>query len=101
MDLESKAVSANREDSETFVVLGDTESSRPYHIFLLQYSESLLFCISPLAFVYCVVGVSQVVPVVKSPPANAGNLGSSPGSGRSLEGAWQHTLVFLPGKSHG
>ena len=53
MDLERKAVSANRENSETFVIWGDTESSRPYHIFLLQHSESLLFCISPLAFVYC------------------------------------------------
>ena len=53
MDLEKKAVSANREDSETFGILGDTESSRSYHIFLLQYSESLLVYISALAFLYC------------------------------------------------
>ena len=42
-------------------------------------------------------------PVVKNPPANAGDTGSIPGSGRSPgEGmAWQPTRVFLPGESHG
>ena len=53
MDLERKAVSANRGDSETFGIWGDTESSRSYHSFLLQYSESLLVYMSPLAFLYC------------------------------------------------
>jgi len=40
---------------------------------------------------------------VKNPPANAGDMGSSPGSGRSPGGGnvWKHTLVFLPGESHG
>ena len=39
--------------------------------------------------------------MVKNQPANAGGLGSTPGSGRSLEKKWQSTPVFLPGKSHG
>ena len=38
--------------------------------------------------------------VVKNLPANAGDMGSIPGSGRS-PGEWQPTLEFLPGKSHG
>ena len=49
---------------------------------------------------------SQVVLVVKNPPANAGGIrdaGSVPGSGRSPGGgrARQPTPVFLPGESHG
>ena len=43
-------------------------------------------------------------PVVKNPPANAGDIrdsGSILGSGRSPgEGKWQPIPVFLPGKSH-
>ena len=40
--------------------------------------------------------------MVKNPPANPGNVGSIPGSGRSPGGGeWQPNLVFLPGKSHG
>ena len=40
--------------------------------------------------------------VVKNRPANAGDVGSIPGLGRSPgEGQWQPTLVFLPGTSHG
>ena len=40
--------------------------------------------------------------MVKNPPANAGDAGSIPGSGRSPgEGKWQPTPVFLPGESHG
>ena len=38
--------------------------------------------------------------VVKNPPANAGDGGSIPGSGRS-PGKGNGTLVFLLGKSHG
>ena len=37
---------------------------------------------------------------VKDPPANAGNDGSIPGLGRSLEGGTDNP-VFLPGKTHG
>ena len=37
---------------------------------------------------------------IKDPPANAGNEGSTPGLGRSLEGVTGNP-VFLPGKSHG
>ena len=50
------------------------------------------------------VGASQVVPVLKHPPANAGELGdegSIPGLGRSWRGKWQPTPVFLPGEPHG
>ena len=38
---------------------------------------------------------------VKNLPANAGDLCSIPGSGRSWGRKWQTTPVFLPGKSHG
>ena len=48
---------------------------------------------------------SQVMPVVKNLPENAGDMrdaGSIPGSGRfSWRRAWQPTPVFLPGESHG
>ena len=40
--------------------------------------------------------------VVKNLPANAGDVGSIPGSGRSPgEGNGNFTPVFLPGGSHG
>ena len=40
--------------------------------------------------------------VVKNPFANAGDMGSIPGSGRSPgEGNGKLTPVFLPGKSYG
>ena len=38
--------------------------------------------------------------MVKSRPANAGDTGSIPGSGRS-PGEGKPTPAFLPGKSHG
>ena len=39
---------------------------------------------------------------VKNPPADAGDLGSIPGFGRSPGGGkWQPTLLYLPEKSHG
>ena len=39
---------------------------------------------------------------VKASACNAGDLGSIPGSGRSLwRWKWQPTPVFLPGESHG
>ena len=39
---------------------------------------------------------------VKASAYNVGDLGSIPGSGRSLGGRkWQPTPVFLPGESHG
>ena len=48
---------------------------------------------------------SQVALVVKSPPANAGNikdLGLSPRVGKiPWRRAWQPTPVFMPGKSQG
>ena len=45
---------------------------------------------------------SQVATLVKNPPANAGDTGSIPGSGRSplKEGMATHS-IFLPGESHG
>ena len=51
---------------------------------------------------YIYYWASQVVLVVKNPPANAGdigNAGSGPGSGRSPEGG--HGNPLLPGESHG
>ena len=40
--------------------------------------------------------------MVKNLPANAGDLGSIPGSGRSSgQRKWQPTPVFVPAKSHG
>ena len=51
------------------------------------------------------VGASQVVLVVKNPPANAGDerdAHSLPGLGRSPgEGTGKSTPVFLPGEFHG
>ena len=39
---------------------------------------------------------------VKNSPADAGNMGSIPGSGRSpWRREWQPTPVFLPGEFHG
>ena len=43
-----------------------------------------------------------MVQTVKNPPANAGDPGSIPGSGKSLwRKKWQPTSIFLPGKCHG
>ena len=40
--------------------------------------------------------------MVKNPPANAGDMGSVPGLGRSpREGNGNSLQEFLPGKSHG
>ena len=40
--------------------------------------------------------------MVKNPPANAGDMGSIPGSeGSPAEGKEQPTPAFLPGRSHG
>ena len=40
--------------------------------------------------------------MVKNPPANAGDVASTPESGRSpWRRKWQHMPVLLPGKSHG
>ena len=40
--------------------------------------------------------------MVKNPPANAGDVGSIPGLGRSpWSRKWQSAPVFLPGKFHG
>ena len=51
-----------------------------------------------------VVGVSQVVLVVKNPPAKAGDKrhGFNPWVGSiPWKSAWQPTLIFLPRESHG
>ena len=48
-----------------------------------------------------VLRVSQVAPVVKNPPVNAGDTGSVPGSGFPWRRKWQPTPVFFPGKSPG
>jgi len=48
---------------------------------------------------------SQVMLMIKNPPANAGaikDVGSIPELGRfHWRRAWQHTPVSLPGESHG
>ena len=38
---------------------------------------------------------------VKNPPANAGDMSSTPGLGRSPGGEHSNSLVFLPGESRG
>ena len=46
---------------------------------------------------------SDIVQVLKNPPANAGNIkdvGAIPGSERWRRRKWQSTPVFLPGESH-
>ena len=54
--------------------------------------------------IYTYIWASQVVLVVKKPPANAGDIrdaGLIPGSGRSpWRRKWQPIPVFLPRKSH-
>ena len=58
-----------------------------------------------LLFFACKYGASQVVLMVKNPPANEGDVrdaGSIPGSVRSPGvGKWQLIPVLLPGESHG
>ena len=45
---------------------------------------------------------TKVALVVKNLPANAGDVGSIPRSGKvPWRRAWQPTWVFLPGESHG
>ena len=44
---------------------------------------------------------SRAALVVKKPPANAGDSGSTPGSGRPPRRKWQPSPVFLPGNCHG
>ena len=66
-------------------------------------------CILSLVKVFNIITsltwASQVVRVVKNPPANAGDAkdtGSIPGSGRlPWRRKWQPTPVLLPGKVHG
>ena len=49
----------------------------------------------------CVHLASQVAHQVKNLPANAGDMGSTPGSGRSLgKKEWLPTPVYLPGEFH-
>ena len=54
---------------------------------------------------YIKEGASQVVLLVKNPPAKAGDprdMGSIPGSGRlPWSRSWRPTPLFLPGESHG
>ena len=47
------------------------------------------------------IGASQVAQMVKNLPANEGDLGSIPGSGRYPEEENGNPLQFLPGKFHG
>ena len=72
----------------------------------------LLWALYSVALIYVYVFVpvpyscvSQVVLVVKNLPANAGDIrthGFNPWVGKILwRRAWQPTLVFLPGESHG
>ena len=46
------------------------------------------------------ISAAQVVLVVQNPPADAGDMGSSPGLGRSPGEGSRNPLVFLPGESH-
>ena len=49
-----------------------------------------------------VLGDSQVALMIEHLAANAGDMGSIPGSGRfPWRRTWQPTPVFLPGESHG
>ena len=49
-----------------------------------------------------VLGASQVALMIEHLAANAGDMGSIPGSGRfPWRRTWQPTPVFLPGESHG
>ena len=52
-------------------------------------------------FAFFMIGASLVAQMIKNPPANAGDPGLIPGSGRPRIRAWQPTPVSLPGESHG
>ena len=70
-----------------------------------NYSLSCIYSKGYLVAIKNDSWVSQVVPVVKNPPANAGDArdgGSISASGViSWRRKWLTTLVFLPGKFHG
>ena len=60
-----------------------------YHYYINDIFPGLLFILCCLGLNTTVIGVSQVVLVVKNPPANAGDMrdvGSIPGLGRSPGG---------------
>ena len=68
---------------------------------LISLSLRSLLCEMRLSVGLC---ASQVVLEVQTLPTSAGgvrDVGSIPGSGRSLGWAWQPTPVFFPGESHG
>ena len=68
-------------------------------------TREISICISSLTQSYISMWAFQVVLVVKNPPASAGNCrrhGFDPWVGKiPWKRAWQLTLVFLPGESHG
>ena len=67
----------------------------------LFYSP-LKLCVSQQTGTFLKRWASQVAQMLKNLPANAGDAGSIPGSGRyPQKREWQPTVVFLPGESHG
>ena len=71
-----------------------------FHIYG-ELTLKYIFCI-PKKLTSTKIRASQVVQVVKNPPASAGDMCSIPGSGKSPgEGKGNiYTPVFLPGRSH-
>ena len=65
-----------------------------------------IFAIAMLSIIittgYILFGASQVAPVVKNPPASAGDIKRHGFIGKiPWRRAWQPTPVFLPGELHG
>ena len=74
-----------------------------YHYYINGIFPGLLFILCCLGLNTTVIGVSQVVLVVKNPPANAGDMrdaGLITGLGRSLEGGngnlFQYSCLEIP-----
>ena len=75
-----------------------------YYLFETLPSVLLIICPEVELLDHMANLASQVVLVVKNPPANTRDLrdlGSIPGLGRSWRRAWQPTPEFLPGESRG
>ena len=70
----------------------------------LCVKRASLVGLSPYPLGSALTGATRMVPVVKNPPADAGDAcvkGLIPRSGRCWRRAWKSTPVFLPGESYG
>ena len=74
-----------------------------FHIDTMSLVDGILSGVLSFNLLYDEDWASQVVPVVKNLPANAGGMGGfEPWVGKiPWRRAWQPILLFLPGEFHG